>query len=90
MLVKPATDRTTMAPDLHLIEPPPPPPEPAPSDTRQTGTQHTLLSDLGLLAHLHDWAASLIGVARITGGGTDQACLGRRGRQVRGVGGGYS
>jgi hypothetical protein len=87
LCVKPATDFRTMAPDLHLIEPPPPP-EPAPGDARQAGTHHTLLSDLGMLAHLHDRAASLIGVARIAGGGTDQACLVRRGRQVRGVVGG--
>src|SRR5919198_4834104 len=88
LFVNPATDRTTMAPALHPIEPPPPPPEPAPRDTRQTGTHHTRLSDLGMRAHLHARAASLIGVARRAGGSTDQACLVRRGRQGSGVGGG--
>jgi hypothetical protein len=77
-----------MAPDLHVIEPPRLLPEPAPGDTRQTGTHHTRLSDLGMLAQLHDRAASRIGVARRAGGSTDQACLVRRGRQGSGVGGG--
>jgi hypothetical protein len=52
------------------------------------GTHHTLLSNPGILAQLHDRAASLIGVARIAGGGTDQDGLVRHERQVRGVGGG--